>query len=193
MFNSISVSTYSAGRVVQIARFRCRYLLQRKNLRKNLLRFVALNLSRNKPQVCEEIRLYAHSSRTVFNSKYWKKTLYQLEVSDDLRAEINCLSAANCSAASRWQQNSFNSLTVRRGRGRSAGKGGGESIALSVNKAVSDWVVLPAGHPCRPIFYTYLFYINCSILSFYTKPVYKIFTYFITMWTVNSYFLTALT
>lgn len=70
MFNRISVSTYSAGRNVQIARFRCRYLLQRKNRREKLLRFVALNLSRNKPQVCEERRLCSHSSRTVFNSKY---------------------------------------------------------------------------------------------------------------------------
>lgn len=70
MFNRISVSTYSAGRVVQIARFKSRYLLQRKNRREKLLRFVALNLSRNKPQVCEERRLCAHSSRTVFNSKY---------------------------------------------------------------------------------------------------------------------------
>lgn len=70
IFNKISMSTYSAGRVVQIARFKCRYLLQRKYRREKLLRFVALNLSRNKPQVCEERRLWSHSSRTVFNSKY---------------------------------------------------------------------------------------------------------------------------
>lgn len=118
MFNRIPVSTYSAGRVVQIVRLKCRYLLQRKIRREKLLRFVALNLSRNKPQVCEERRLWSHSSRTVFNSKNWKKkTLHQLEVSDDLRAEINCLSAANCSAASRWQQNSFNSLTAMKQEG----------------------------------------------------------------------------
>lgn len=123
--------------------------------------------------------LYSKFTNSIPNSKY-QKTFYQLKVSDDLRAEINCLLAANCSAASRWQQNSFNSLTEREG-GDQLGRGG-ESIALSVNKAVSDWVVLPAGHPCRPIFYTYLFYINCSISLYFTKPFYQIFTYFITVW-----------
>lgn len=146
IFNRISVSTYSAGRVVQIARFRCQYLLQRKNRSEKLLRFVALNLSRNKPQVCEERRLCALSSRTVFNFKYWTiKTLHQLEVSDDLKAEIDWLSAANCSAASRWQQNSFNSLTVRWGRGRSAGKGRWIDRALCKQSCV--WLGCFAGRP----------------------------------------------
>lgn len=158
MFNRISVNTYSAGRVVQISRFRCRYLLQ--NRRGKLLRFVALNLSRNKPQVCEERRLCAHSSRTVFNSKYWKKTLHQLEVSDDLKADINCSSAANCSAASRWQQNSFNSLTVRRGRGRSAGKGRWIDRALCKQSCV--WLGCFAG---RPPMQAYIFTHTSFILT----------------------------
>lgn len=101
--------------------------------------------------------LYSKFTNSIPNSKY-QKTFYQLKVSDDLRAEINCLLAANCSAASRWQQNSFNSLTEREG-GRSAGKGRWIDRALCKQSCVCL-----TGLFCRPATHVGLYFTLTSFI-----------------------------
>lgn len=144
MFNTILLNTYSAGKVVQIARFRYRYLWQKNESEGNVVQIRCIKLSTEQASgLWRKTSLYSKFTNSIPNSKY-QKTFYQLKVSDDLRAEINCLLAANCSAASRWQQNSFNSLTEREG-GRSAGKGRWIDRALCKQSCV--WLGCFAGRP----------------------------------------------
>lgn len=121
----------------------------------NVVQIRCIKLSTEQASGLWERRLCTRSSLIQFQIP---KNFYQLKVSNDLRAEINCLLAANCSAASRWQQNSFNSLTEREG-GRSAGKGRWIDRALCKQSCVCL-----TGLFCRPATHVGLYFTLTSFI-----------------------------